>query len=365
MDGESLINKDLSAWREESKNKAKKEGPGIYQSIEDAISLYLENLKGFSKVPFTKLKILVLLSSIIFGITIFGLYALKNISHGKVKYIAYESNSNFKLASFSKQKNISIHRYEFKSVTLKEPAINSRAYYVYSPDTNHVFLAYNENKRLPIASLTKLMTALIVVEQYDLDSYITVKKDYSDLGWRLGLEPGDRIKVIDALKATLISSYNDTGMVLAMSYKNGGEKGFIREMNRRAENYAMYNTHFSNPVGLDSKDNFSTANDLHKLTSFVLKKRQILQIVKKPEATIDIIRKNKHVYKRIYSTNYFIGRDPTVLGLKTGYTERAGQCLITYMKDSSDRKFIFIVLGSERRFYDTNVLRELLRGHYY
>ena len=364
MNDESLINKDLSAWRKDGKNKAKKEGTSIYQNIEDAISLHLEIVKGFPKVTSINWELLLLLSIVVLGAMIFGIHGLKKISHNRVKYIVYENNSDFKLISFSNQETISIHRYEFKSVNLKKAVINSQAYYVYSPDTNHVFLAYNENKRLPVASLTKLMTALIVVDQYDLDSYITINNDFSELEWRLGLEPGDKIKVIDALKAALISSYNDAGLALAMSYKDGSEKGFIQEMNRRAESYAMYDTHFSNPIGLDDKNNFSTANDLHKLVSFVLKKKQILQIVKKPEATIEIIHGEKRIHKRIYSTNYFIGRDPSVLGLKTGYTKDAGQCLITYMKDSSGRKFIFIVLGSEQRFYDTNVLRELLRGHY-
>ena len=363
MDGESLINKDLSAWAKKIKKDITEEQSVIYQRVEDSISSYLQNIRSSYKLSFSSLKLLILETVLL--VLLVGFFIFNNYNRNGLKYISYENQVKFRLTSFSKKENINICRYEFKPVTLKDPIVSSQAYYVYSPDTNHVFLRYNENKRLPIASLTKLMTALIVVDQYDLDSYITVDEDFSELEWRLGLERGDKIKVIDALKAALISSYNDAGMVLALSYQDGGKKGFIQEMNRYAESYAMFDTHFSNPIGLDDKDNFSTANDLHKLVSFILQNKQILQIVKSPEATIDIVRNNKHVHKRIYSTNYFIGRDPTVLGLKTGYTTDAGQCLITYMKDSSDRKFIFIVLGSEQRFDDTNVLRGLLRGHYY
>jgi len=236
------------------------------------------------------------------------------------------------------------------------PDVTANSYLIYNPETYQILLDKNSNEHVQIASLTKLMTALIVVDTYDMDQFITLNKPIPvDLEWTLKLNIGDSLTVEDALHAMLMSSYNDMAYLAALNYPNGGYDGFIEEMNIRAQNFGMYDTHYVNSYGFDDPENYSTAKDLAKLLNIFMRNEHLMEIISKGGETISIKSWNGiSNQKIIYSTNYLLGRDSRVLGMKTGTTKQAGACFTGYFQMDSQTNYVSIILGSNNdRFQET------------
>jgi len=249
------------------------------------------------------------------------------------------------------------YHFEIKSNEIPEfPDVTANAYLIYNPETYQILLDKNSNKQVQIASLTKLMTALIVVDTYDMDENITLKEAIpADLEWNLQLSIGDSLTVEDALHAMLMSSYNDMAYLFALNYPDGGYDGFIKEMNTRAMLFGMYDTHYVNSYGFDDPENYSTARDLSKILNIFMRNEHLMKIASKGGETITINSWNGiSNQKIIYSTNYLLGRDLRVLGMKTGSTRQAGACFTGYFRMDSQRDYVSIILGSqEDRFKET------------
>ena len=217
-------------------------------------------------------------------------------------------------------------------------------------DTGYILYGKNIDEKLYIASLSKLMTALISLQNYDLDEIVEVKEDWymqEDIGWSLELDKGDKVTVETLLKAMLISSYNDASYILA-NYMDGGVEVFVKEMNKYARELGLTNTEFNNPSGLDNDGgNMSSARDLYKLATIIYRNDFIMDTITRSYAdlTWDIGK------DRIYTTNALLGEYGNIAG-KTGYTENAGECFLGITKDG----YVTIVLGSEDRFGDTERL---------
>lgn len=249
------------------------------------------------------------------------------------------------------------------------PEITASEYLVYDPDTYQVFVKNNSSEKHQIASLTKLMTALITIDTYELGDkiiYDGILPD--DIEWTLNLEPGDTLTVEDLLNAMLMSSYNDAAYLVAKNYPDGGEDGFITEMNRRAIAYGMYDTSYANSYGFDDPDNYSSAHDLMILSSHFLQNTYLMSIVRKGGETVQIVA-NKGFgdsrQKIIYSTNYLLGRDSTVYGLKTGTTKGAGPCFTGYFINDDGSRNVTILLGSEGdRFKETQDLVKYVQDNF-
>ncbi len=213
-------------------------------------------------------------------------------------------------------------------------------------ETGKVYFSYYPEKRWPIASLTKLMTAVIATEYIPSQQEILLEQQHFplDAGTPV-LAPGEKYSASDLLKAMLISSSNEAAEALASSY---GREKFIQEMNLRAKEWQLSHTVFYDPTGL-SASNQSTAQDLKKLVSILYSKYpQFFLITNKPKEVIHDL--NSGTAKEIHSTNVFAG-DPGFLGGKTGYIDESGGNLISVFLYG--RPVMFIVLGSPHRFEAT------------
>jgi D-alanyl-D-alanine carboxypeptidase len=217
-------------------------------------------------------------------------------------------------------------------------------------NTGHILYEKNVDEKVYIASLSKLMTALVALQNYNLDEIVEVKEDWymqEDIGWSLELDKGDKVTVETLLKGLLISSYNDTAYILA-NHMDGGVDIFVGEMNEYAKKLGLSNTEFNNPSGLDDDGgNMSSARDLYKLATVVYRNDFIMDTISSGYAdlTWDIGE------DRIYTTNALLGEYGNIAG-KTGYTENAGECFLGITDDG----YTTIVLGSGDRFGDSKKL---------
>ncbi len=205
------------------------------------------------------------------------------------------------------------------------------------------------NLRLPPASLTKLMTALLVLENYRPKAVVEISRGAErETGTRLGLKRGQRFHVEDMLSAALINSGNDACHALA-DYAGGDHRRFVQMMNRRARQLGMRNTHFSNACGHDAADHYSTAHDLVLLANAVLKHPQVSELAARESAQISAIGENKSY--TLQNKNALIGRYQGALGLKTGYTAKAGTCLIA-LAERGGTRVLLVMLNSANRWWD-------------
>lgn len=215
-----------------------------------------------------------------------------------------------------------------------------------------VLLAKNPDSFLPPASTTKIMTALIVLENYQLDDVLVVPKITNLIGQNMGLLEGERMTVENLLYGVLVHSANDAALTLASSY-SGGIEEFIYSMNQKANELGLFDTHFANISGIDQVNHYSTVRDLAHLTSHAMENPLFAKIVEKKRITVvDIDRKHWH---ELETTNELIGKVFGLKGVKTGWTESAGECLIAYVA-RNEREIITVILGSKDRFSETERL---------
>ena len=228
----------------------------------------------------------------------------------------------------------------------KKPTLNSRRYAVYDRASGTTVYGKDENRQTAMASTTKIMTAVIVLENcQDLNETVTIEaKAATTGGSRLGLQNGDKITINDLLYGLLLRSGNDAAIALAI-HVGGDVKGFAELMNNKAKELNLKNTNFVTPHGLDDPNHFTTASELAKLTDYALRNVKFSQIVKTTITTISINGNNKE----IKNTNELLcGNIEGVYGVKTGFTNIAGRCLVTSVK-RNDMDLIIVVLGADTR----------------
>lgn len=235
-----------------------------------------------------------------------------------------------------------------------EPVINATAAIVVDEGSGAILYSKNANTLYAPASTTKLMTALVARKYYKPGSIIPIRFTRGVGGTIIGLQNGEQYTLDSLLEGALISSANDAAQALA-EYDQAGAAGFVEKMNATAESLHLENTHFSNASGFDATDHYSTARDLSILAREVLKDPLIRNIVKTKQTEIRPITGTRRLALR--NTNQLLGLDPRVEGVKTGTTEEAGEVLVTLVNDGK-RKMLFVVLGSNSRYTDTQALME-------
>lgn len=196
--------------------------------------------------------------------------------------------------------------------------------------TGEVLYEKNANERLSIASTTKIMTAIVVLENADLSALHTVSYSEANTeGSALGIKKGDIISVNNLLYALMLVSGNDAAFALATATCGSTEK-FVGLMNKKAEELGLINTHFTNPAGLSDDEHYSSAYDLAALTSYALDNPIFSAIcaLKDYEISFEVPKKSVHLYNH----NRLLSEYKGCIGVKTGFTERAGRCLVSAAK---------------------------------
>lgn len=251
--------------------------------------------------------------------------------------------------------------YSFENLN---PEISAQSILSFNPDSGQIYFFKDVDTRRQIASLTKLMTAIVAMDNMDLDEVITVNEIPlygEDEIWSMELQKGDKVRVEDLLKMMLISSYNDAAIVLAESL---GSEEFISLMNEKALLLDLKDTHFSNPCGFDSAENYSSANDLRKIVTTFLKYPTLADMAGNSSSEVEYIREGEGVKKVVYTTNSLLENE-FVKGIKTGYTEDAGRCLITLFEYENNERLVNILLNSDDRYEDTEVIEGDIRDQLY
>ena len=202
--------------------------------------------------------------------------------------------------------------------------------------------------RRPMASITKLMTALLTIENHELDELVTIPKEVEDIkGNIVHLPAGEEFTVADLLSALLISSANDAAYVLAL-YHSATEASFVFDMNIRANALGLKGTSFANPSGLDHPRQWSTPNDIAWLTMYATRNPEIQERMGKRNAMI--YSKNGTPIS-LSHTHAMLHGDSIVRGGKTGTTDAAGQCLVSIV-EQGEREYIVVLLNSLQRYKD-------------
>jgi D-alanyl-D-alanine carboxypeptidase (penicillin-binding protein 5/6) len=211
-----------------------------------------------------------------------------------------------------------------------------------------VLWAGRERERLPIASLAKMMTALLALERGRLDEVATVSAGAAKAtGTRLGLRRGERLLASDLLAATVVRSANDACRALA-EHVGGSAEAFVAMMNARAGAEGLADTHFADPCGHDRDGQHSSAADLARLAERLVQQPEYLRLAKLPQATVRTVEGRRLAFR---NTNALIGRYDGAIGLKTGYTERAGNCLVALAEKGGSR-VLLVLLNAPNRWWN-------------
>lgn len=224
------------------------------------------------------------------------------------------------------------------------PKTNSRRYIVYDRISKSMIIGKNEDIKSAMASTTKIMTTIVILEKADLNEKVTVSAKAGGTGGsRLGLKRGDKASVRDLLYGLMLRSGNDAAVALA-EHVGGSVKEFAELMNEKAIELGLTNTHFVTPHGLDDANHYTTALELAKLTDYAMDNETFAKIVGTKSTTIYINNQSR----QINNTNELLGVLNGVLGVKTGFTNNAGRCLVTETK-RNNMDIITIVLGADTK----------------
>lgn len=215
----------------------------------------------------------------------------------------------------------------------------------------------------PMASLTKLMTALLIVEHHDLSEVVRVPQGIDPMQSAVRLPPGEQFTVGDLLSAMLIASSNDAATTLAIFHR-GSVEDFVVEMNARAQTLGLHDTTFENPVGLDSPDQRSTPQDIAWLTMAALRHAPIQKRLGMRGAVIASLQGSTvhlaHTHALLQRADPY-GDAPVVLAGKTGTTNGAGQCLMSLVENGQHR-YVVVLLDSLQRYRDMQAILSALRS---
>ena len=244
----------------------------------------------------------------------------------------------------------------------EELETNSRIALIYDRASGQILYEKNGKKQTPMASTTKIMTAIVVLENEDLTETVTINAKAAGIGGsRLGLKKNDKITVNDLLYGLMLRSGNDAAVALAI-HVGGSIEGFANMMNEKAKEMRLTNSHFVVPHGLDNEGHFTTAYELAKMADYALKIDKFREIVSTKLTTINI----NGYPKAINNTNQLLGSISGVYGVKTGFTNGAGRCLVTACK-RGELDIITVIIGADTtkiRTADTIKLIEYASKNY-
>ncbi|MFN2432921.1 MAG: D-alanyl-D-alanine carboxypeptidase family protein [Gemmatimonadota bacterium] len=232
------------------------------------------------------------------------------------------------------------------------PHVSARAWLVQNASTGEVLLGHNVRERVPIASITKLMTVLVALERAELDEVVTVTARSAAVGGAtINLRAGERISVRDLVEAALIQSANDAASALAMHAGDGSEARFVALMNAKARALGLTDTHFVRPDGLDVPGHVSSARDVTRLARVAMHHPVVRELVARPTETA--------AGRLLRNWNDLLATFPGLIGVKTGHTSAAGWSQVAAARGRGVTIYAAI-LGSPTRAVRNADLTELL-----
>ena len=234
---------------------------------------------------------------------------------------------------------------------LDAPKLQAKSWALTDADTGLYLAGKNPDERLPIASTTKVMVALVALDEgVDLDEQVTVPKEAERfVGFtfsNVGLIAGERLSVRDLLVAALVPSGTDAVYTLAEYLGDGSVDRFVEKMNAKASEMGLENTHFENPAGLDTRGHYSSARDLAAMTQAAMQYPVFADIVDMKQATIRT--QNREI--EIFNTNNLLYTYDGATGVKTGTSPAAGPCLVASAVQG-DESYIAVVLDAKGEAY--------------
>ncbi len=275
----------------------------------------------------------------------------------EISAIGYEQKTMLKTASASLATFLDLSNAPIKKATYISPIINAKSSISIDMKTGTVLYEKNANTRLSVASITKLMTILLILEENKLNDVTKISSNAASTeGSTMFLQEGEEIAVENLIYGALIHSANDAAVALA-EYNAGSVMNFVDKMNKKAKELGLTNTHFSNPVGLDDSQNYSSASDIAKLAQLVYANDFIKHAANLRE--MDVRSISGDLTHKLETTNDLL--DNTYLkikGLKTGSTDSAGLCLVSVAEDDNDNEIVTVVLNSPARFTETKILTD-------
>ena len=244
----------------------------------------------------------------------------------------------------------------------EEPKLNAKIGLIFDRASKTILSEKNGLKQVPMASTTKIMTAIVVLENADLTDVVTIDKKAAGTGGsRLGLKVNDKITVHDLLYGLMLKSGNDTAVALAI-HVGGSVEGFAEMMNQTAKEMGWNNSHFVTPHGLDAQGHYTTAYELACMADYALQNPKFKEIVSTKTYTVTLNGRPQV----ISNTNELLGVLDGVYGVKTGFTNGANRCLVTACK-RGDLDIITVVLGADTkkiRTQDSIKLIEYIHKNY-
>ena len=235
-----------------------------------------------------------------------------------------------------------------------EPSLNSRYAIAIDRDSKAILYGKNENQKVPMASTTKIMTAIVLMENLGVNNNLTLDSQIEECkqagaigGSRLGLKTGDKININDLLYGLMLRSGNDAAIQIAVSV-SGSVEEFANLMNKKAIELGLKDSHFVTPHGLDEKEHYTNAYELAIIADYALDIEKIAEVVKTKTHTVYI----NGYSKSITNTNELLGHLDGVNGVKTGFTNGAGRCLVTSV-ERNGFNIITVVLGADTKKFRT------------
>lgn len=243
--------------------------------------------------------------------------------------------------------------------------ISSKAGILINADTNEILYSKNEHQKLFNASTTKIVTALVAIDKLNLNDQITAPADFQNpdvRGTNIAIDQNETLTFEQLLNAMLIASANDAAHLIAI-HISGNEENFAKLMNEKVKDLGLENTHFENSHGLHNENHYSTCYDLSIIANQFIKKNILKEICTKQSYTIPPTNKKKQERNYIFNTNLFVQNsgakmnyngnsipiyDSNVKGIKTGFTNEAGYCLISYI-ELNGKRMISVILGADNK----------------
>ncbi|KNY26777.1 D-alanyl-D-alanine carboxypeptidase family protein [Pseudobacteroides cellulosolvens] len=238
-----------------------------------------------------------------------------------------------------------------KDVLASIPVVNAHAAIVMDSNSGRILYSKNAEQRKYIASTTKIMTAIVTLENGNLDDIVTISKRAASIkGSSINLKEGEKLKLKELLYGLMLNSGNDAAIAIA-EHIGGDVETFVDMMNKKAKELNLVNTSFKTPHGLDREGHYSTALELAQMAKYALSKPEFASICKTISKSI--------TGRSLYNTNEMLGFYPGADGVKTGYTGQAGRCLVCSATRDGWR-LISVVLGCPTRTIRAESSRKIL-----